>query len=1003
MKLKNLPKNKFLEALSMALLVIALTFLISNISVAQSAFIDSYPRPSIYSSSSDYQVTANGVNIDVIKFQDYDYVHFSMGPGSCRFDITVLGQTSIPSYAINPLNLNIPGSTSGNKLSFTIADDKYLIVWVSGKDRRLVIVADPHETDKPASSGTGVFNIRNSPYNADGTGTTLMTTAIQNAVNAASSYGTSTGTRGIVYVPTGIYKMGNLILKSNVSLYLEKGAILRFSDNPGDYVNHFFKNVWGTWWIYTQENSNNIKLYGRGTIDGNGYYMQKTAKYVNHLLVPLQCSNFTLDGLIMLNPACWGTVPARSNNLTFTNVKFLNSLSLGENDGIDVCESQNVLVKHSIGIGHDDPYSTKTWDTRGELPKNWYGEPESVRDVVFDDCISWTGCVGFKVGAGIRGAQENITFKNSAIYNCARGLAIDYSYGRFPVNNVTFENIYIQNIDNQCGSGPQWLELVIRNSDGDGGGPVSNVNVRNITLRERGGAPSQIRGYSSTATMTGVTLENIYVQGNTRPAATFEEMNITDINDFASNITILPRQARSSRIQAEAYVKHNQITLGEANDEGGTNFIGTNSVDYIVYDNVDFGAETSSIDVRLATMNNGGTIEFRLGASTGPLLGILNVTSTGGWETYQTRNLPVTGAKGVHTVFMITRKSDALGIANINWFELHRTPSYTTVFNDCNYLGSSVELGPGEYTQSQLLAKGIGDNTLSSMRVTPGVEAIGWENDNYQGSAFRTISNISCLTSNGFNDRVSSMKVRIASATNISGTYTLRNRYSGLYMDVSDSNANDGAGIGQWYSNSQSNQKFTFSYLGSGVYKITAVNSGKALEIENGSVLEGAKLVQNTYAGRSSQLFYVQSTEDGYYRLIAKNSNKLIEAKDLSKAPASLQQWTAGDQLSGQWQLVATTARLSNHQEEEVNVEDHSKSFQLDLYPNPSEGNLNIASSNDMSGAQITIVNSVGLIVYKLQELKSQSFDISFLKEGLYTLVITKDGKQVNKLFIKEK
>ena len=55
----------------------------------------------------------------------------------------------------------------------------------------------------------------------------------------------------------------------------------------------------------------------------------------------------------------WGTMLGRSNDIVLTNVKFLNSTDANENDGIDVNESQRVLVDRSIGIALDDPYSTK--------------------------------------------------------------------------------------------------------------------------------------------------------------------------------------------------------------------------------------------------------------------------------------------------------------------------------------------------------------------------------------------------------------------------------------------------------------------------------------------------------------------------------------------------------------------------------------------------------------------------------------------------------------------
>lgn len=249
------------------------------------------------------------------------------------------------------------------------------------------------------------------------------------------------------------------------------------------------------------------------------------------------------------------------------------------------------------------------------------------------------------------------------------------------------------------------------------------------------------------------------------------------------------------------------------------------------------------------------------------------------------------------------------------------------------------------------------------------------------------------------------MKVRIASPTNLNGTYYLKNRYSGLNMDVAWNSTSDGANIDQWPNNGQTNQQFTFTYLGSSVYRIVAVNSGKALEVYQSSVNEGTKIVQNTFAGRSSQEFYVQSTGDGYYRLIASHSNKLIEVKDMSKSQGkTLQQWTAGDQLSGQWQLIPVSqgARISAPEAKQQTLDGKAK-INLELFPNPAEGTLNIASSEDLSGAVVTIINSLGIKELSVSDINSQSLNISILRPGIYTLVITKNGHRASRRFIKSK
>lgn len=54
--------------------------------------------------------------------------------------------------------------------------------------------------------------------------------AIAKAIDKASING------GKVIIPEGEWLTGKIHLKSNVNLHLEKGAILLFSENPGDYL-----------------------------------------------------------------------------------------------------------------------------------------------------------------------------------------------------------------------------------------------------------------------------------------------------------------------------------------------------------------------------------------------------------------------------------------------------------------------------------------------------------------------------------------------------------------------------------------------------------------------------------------------------------------------------------------------------------------------------------------------------------------------------------------------
>ena len=106
-------------------------------------------------------------------------------------------------------------------------------------------------------------------YGAVGDGKTLNTKAIQNTIDTCFKNG-----GGTVFVPTGVFMMGTVNLKSNVNLQLESGAILKGSADLNDYI-----PVNGVHYgMFFTENSENITISGFGTIDANGDIFFDTTK-----------------------------------------------------------------------------------------------------------------------------------------------------------------------------------------------------------------------------------------------------------------------------------------------------------------------------------------------------------------------------------------------------------------------------------------------------------------------------------------------------------------------------------------------------------------------------------------------------------------------------------------------------------------------------------------------------------------------------------------------------
>lgn len=95
-----------------------------------------------------------------------------------------------------------------------------------------------------------------------------------------------------------------------------------------------------------------------------------------------------------------------------------------------------------------------------------------------------------------------------------------------------------------------------------------------------------------------------------------------------------------------------------------------------------------------------------------------------------------------------------------------------------------------------------------------------------------------------------------------SGTYTIKNLNSGLFLSEYNGNAVQ-----------SDSQKWTLTKQNDGTYIVKAAN-GKTLAVENGSAENGANLIITEPKGDISQKFYLQCNKDGSYSLLTAASDK---------------------------------------------------------------------------------------------------------------------------------
>jgi hypothetical protein len=110
----------------------------------------------------------------------------------------------------------------------------------------------------------------------------------------------------------------------------------------------------------------------------------------------------------------------------------------------------------------------------------------------------------------------------------------------------------------------------------------------------------------------------------------------------------------------------------ESCSEGGMDVCNIENGDYLKVKGVDFGAGARSFEARVASATAGGAIELRLDGSTGMSIGRCAVPGTGGWQTWKSVTCAVSGATGVHDLYLVFTGGSG-SLFNFDWWRFERS------------------------------------------------------------------------------------------------------------------------------------------------------------------------------------------------------------------------------------------------------------------------------------------------------------------------------------------
>jgi polygalacturonase len=297
----------------------------------------------------------------------------------------------------------------------------------------------------PAMAAGKVCDARTFGAKADGA--TKDTKAIQAAIDDCAGAG-----GGTVKLSGGTFLSGPIVLKSNISLDIAKGATLLGSPDHADYPAKTEFRAPGTQSLVSATNAEKVAITGGGTIDGNGESWWTEARATHNagvvgavtfrprLVVFDHCKHIRMEGVTVQNSPSWQIVPYYTDDMVIRSVRILAPQHSPNTDAIDPFSSTNMVIDHVYADVGDDNIAIKS----GII--NSPGPDAPSRNITITDCEFMHGH-GLSIGSEIAGGAQNIHAERIHFKGTDQGIRIKANRDRgADVSNVSFKDITMEDV-----------------------------------------------------------------------------------------------------------------------------------------------------------------------------------------------------------------------------------------------------------------------------------------------------------------------------------------------------------------------------------------------------------------------------------------------------------------------------------------------------------------------------------------------------------------------------
>ncbi len=327
-------------------------------------------------------------------------------------------------------------------------------------------------TAQPAPNGRPVFNVLDYGAKRDGSGSS--TPAFRAAIQAAAKAG-----GGTVFVPAGHYVSGAIELVSNLTFFVDSGAVIRFAANREEYpmVDSRFEGteLRAPAALLGGHNLENVTITGRGTLQADNTEWRNLMMQPAHrqaltqlldllehkqpvpsalrsdaelglrpdFIRPVESKNILIEGIHILSSPMWVLHILYCDNVVIRNV-IVESYPGANTDGVDIDSSRHVRISDSYFDTGDDAICIKSGKDADGLRVNRITE-----DVAITNCTIHHGHGAVVLGSETSGGIRNVVASNIVAQGTDRGIRIKSTRGRGGLlENIRFDNWIIEDTPN---------------------------------------------------------------------------------------------------------------------------------------------------------------------------------------------------------------------------------------------------------------------------------------------------------------------------------------------------------------------------------------------------------------------------------------------------------------------------------------------------------------------------------------------------------------------------